>query len=272
MSIDVGAIKQRQKEMWTVGDFAAVALHIADVGEHLAERAGAAPGVALLDVATGTGNVSIPAAQAGAKVTGLDLTPKLLEDQRARAADAGVEVELIEGDAEELPFADSAFDVVTSCFGVMFAPRHEVAAAELRRVVRPGGRIAVAAWTPEGLNGGMFRTVASYMPPPPPDLKQPTLWGTEEHVRSLLAVAGARLSFERRSATFTAESAENWLAFNERTLGPTVLAKSALEAQGRYAELRRDLLALYEEANEADDGGFRVSAEYLTSVAEIPAA
>ena len=153
MSIDVSGIKQGQRTMWTAGDYPEVARRIESVGEYLAERAGAGPGIELLDVATGSGNVSIPAASAGAKVTGLDLTPKLLDAQRARAAAAGVEVELVEGDAEELPFADGSFDRVTSCFGVMFAPRHDVAAAELVRVARPGGRIVVAAWTPEGLVG-----------------------------------------------------------------------------------------------------------------------
>ena len=121
MSIDVGAFKQGQKAMWTAGDYPEIARRIATVGEYVAERAGAAPGVELLDVATGSGNVSVPAARSGAKVTGLDLTPKLLDAQRARAAAAGVEVELIEGDAEELPFAADSFDRVTSCFGVMFA-------------------------------------------------------------------------------------------------------------------------------------------------------
>jgi SAM-dependent methyltransferase len=270
MSIDVSGIKQGQRTMWTAGDYPEVARRIESVGEYVAERAGAGPGVELLDVATGSGNVSIPAAQAGAKVTGLDLTPKLLEAQRARAATAGVEVELVEGDAEELPFADGAFDRVTSCFGVMFAPRHDVAAAELVRVARPGGRIVVAAWTPDGFVGRNFRTSASYMPPPPPELKPPVMWGAEDHVRELFASSGAELSFELRNVTFTGESPELWLADDEQKLGPAVMAKAALEPQGRYDELREDMLALYKNVNEADDGSFRVESEYLVTVVDLP--
>src|SRR5208283_4800657 len=138
MSIDAGAIKQGQKMMWSVGDYPDLAKNIQAVADVLVERSGAAPGQDLLDVATGTGNVAIPAALAGARVTGLDLTPELLEVARRRASDAGVDVNFIEGDAEELPFEDDSFDRVTSCFGVIFAPRQAHAAGELARVARPG--------------------------------------------------------------------------------------------------------------------------------------
>jgi SAM-dependent methyltransferase len=271
MSLDVTGFKQGQKAMWTAGDYPEVARRIETVGRYLAERVGAAKGIELLDVATGSGNVSIPAAEAGATVTGLDLTPKLLEAQRARAQAAGVEIELIEGDAEELPFAEHSFDRVTSCFGVMFAPRQAVAARELIRVTRPGGRIGVAAWTPESLIGRSFRTSSAYLPPPPPELKPPVMWGVEQHVRNLFAGSGAELSFELRTVAFEGESAEAWLANDERVLGPAVMAKAALEQQGRYEELRSDMLALYEELNEADDGGFRIQAEYLVTLAQLPA-
>ena len=266
-SIDVSGIKQGQKAMWTAGDYPTVAKRIVEVGEYVASRAGAGPGVELLDVATGTGNVSIPAAQAGAHVTGLDLTPKLLDAQRERAAAAGVEIALVEGDAEELPFDGASFDAVTSCFGVMFAPRQALAAAELVRVARPGATIVVAAWTPDGFVGRTFRASAAYMPPPPPDLAPPAMWGDEEHVRGLFAGTGVSLEFERRSVTFAGESAEAWLADDERMLGPAVMAKAALEAQGRFEDLHRDMLALYEELNEAEDGSFRVASEYLVTVA-----
>jgi SAM-dependent methyltransferase len=270
MSIDVDGFKQGQKAMWTAGDYPQVARRIESVGEYLAERAGAASGVELLDVATGTGNVSIPAALAGAEVTGLDLTPKLLDAQRARAKEAGVEIELIEGDAEELPFGDGSFDRVTSCFGVMFAPRQAVAAGELVRVARPGARIVVAAWTPDSFVGRNFRAASAYMPTPPPELKPPVMWGDAGHVGGLFEASGAELSFELRKVTFAAESPQRWLEDDERMLGPAVMAKAALEAQGRYEDLRRDMVALYEELNEADDGSFRVQSEYLVTVAELP--
>lgn len=270
MSIDVSGIKQGQRMMWSAGDYPEVARRISSVAELIVERVGAAPGMQLLDVATGSGNVAIPAAQAGAEVTGLDLTPELLEAARRRAAEAGVEVRFIEGDAEELPFEADSFDRVTSCFGVMFAPRQEQAAMELTRVARPGAMIAVAAWTPEGLNGAMFRTVGSYMPPPPPGLDPPVKWGVEDHVRSLLEASGAELSFERHSVTFEHDSVESWIAYNERVLGPSVLAKAALEPQGRYQDLREELVKLYGAANEAEDGGFRAAAEYLLTLARMP--
>lgn len=270
MSTDLEGFKQGQRAMWSAGDYPQVARRIEPVGELVAQRAGAAPGVALLDVATGSGNVSIPAARAGARVTGLDLTPRLLEAQRERAAAEGVEVRLVEGDAERLPFADASFDSVTSCFGVMFAPRHEVAAGELVRVTRPGGRIVVAAWTPEGLVGRMFRMTAGYMPPPPPELAPPVMWGVEDHLRDLFDASGAQLSFERRTIDFAGESVEAWTERDERILGPALLAKQALEQQGRYGDLRSEMVALYEELNVAADGSFRAPAEYLLTIARLP--
>jgi SAM-dependent methyltransferase len=270
MSIDVGAIKEGQRRMWTVGDYPDIARSIASVGEAIVARAQAQPGVKLLDVATGAGNVAIPAALAGADVTGLDLTPKLLEVARERAAEVGAEVSFVEGDAEELPFEDDSFDRVTSCFGVMFAPRQEVAAAELARVARPGARIVVSAWTPEGLTGRMFKAVGSYMPAPPEGLKPPIAWGEERHVRSLFEPTGATLSFERLTVVFEHESPAAWLEYNERVLGPTILAKSALEPQGKWEDLHDELLELFTTADEGRDGAFRAPAEYLLTVAQMP--
>jgi SAM-dependent methyltransferase len=270
MSIDVGAIKDGQRRMWTVGDYAEISRSIQSAANAVVERAEVTAGERLLDVATGTGNVAVPAALAGAQVTGLDLTPKLLELARARAAEAGAEIEFVEGDAEDLPFDDRSFARVTSCFGVMFAPRQDVAVGELVRVAAPGARIVVAAWTPRGLTGQMFKTVGSYMPSPPPELKAPVMWGEEDHVRSLFAASGAEMSFELRTVTFEHESAEGWLGHNEARLGPMVLAKAALEPQGRWEELRGELVKLYTDGNEADDGSFRAQAEYLLTVAQLP--
>jgi hypothetical protein len=270
MSIDFSAVKEGQRKMWAAGDYPDIAKLIAGVAELVVERAGAGPGESLLDVATGSGNVAIPAAAAGASVTGLDLTPELLEVARRRAADAGVEVRFVEGDAEELPFENSSFDRVTSCFGVMFAPRQELAAGELARVARAGARIVFTAWTPEGLNGRMFKTVGSYMPAPPPELKPPVMWGNEDHVRSLFTNSGAELAFERHMVTFEYESPEGWFEYNERVLGPTIMAKAALEPQGKWQALKDELIALYTDGNEADDGTFRARAEYLLTVARMP--
>ena len=270
MSIDVGAIKQGQRAMWASGDYPQVARRIESVAELLSQRACAGPGVRMLDVATGSGNVALAGARAGAEVTGLDLTPELLEAARGRAADVGLDVQFVEGDAEELPFEDGSFEVVTSCFGVMFAPRHEQAAAELVRVTRPGGTIGVTAWTPDGLIGRTFKVTAPFLPPPPPELRLPVSWGTEEHIRELFAPSGAELSLERRTVTFADESAEAWFDRDERILGPAIMAKAALEPQGRYGELREAMLELYGSANEAEDGTFSVQAEYLLSVARMP--
>jgi SAM-dependent methyltransferase len=271
MDIDYDAMKVGQRKMWSTGDYPDIAKTIAPVADVVLERVGVEPGLELLDVATGTGNVAIPAAAAGAIVTGLDLTPQLLALARERAVKANVSVSWIEGDAEELPFASDSFDRVTSCFGVMFAPRQERSATELSRVARPGARVVFTAWTPEGLNGRMFKTVGAYMPAPPPELSSPLMWGTEGHVRALFDASGAELTFERRTVAFDHDSPESWVQYNERVLGPTIMAKAALEPQGRWEELRGELVELYRDANEAADGGFRVQAEYLLTVAQMPA-
>jgi SAM-dependent methyltransferase len=270
MSIDVEAIKQGQRAMWAMGDYPRIARRISSVGELLVERLGAGPGVELLDVATGAGNVAIPAARAGARVTGLDLTPELLAVARGRAQEEGLSIEFVEGDAEALPFAERSFDRVSSCFGVMFAPRQQEAAAELLRVTRPGGTVAVAAWTPGGLIGQMFALNSSFMPPPPPELQPPIMWGEEEHVRTLLGAPGVELEFERREVAFEHDSTEAIIAEDENALGPAMLARTALEPQGRYEELRTKLVELYERHNEARDGRFQARAEYLLTVARLP--
>lgn len=271
MSFDPSAIKRGQRMMWAQGDYAAISWPLEQAAALLIERSGPGPGVKMLDVATGTGNVAIPAAAAGASVTGLDITPELLEIARASAAERALEAEFIEGDAEQLPFEDGSFDLVTSSFGVMFAPQQQQAADELARVARPGARIAVAAWTPEGLNGTMFRTIASYTTPPPDGFQPPVMWGVEDHVTGLFAAAGAELSFERHAVSFTHDSPESWVECNERLLGPMIMAKAALEPRGLYEQLRAELIGLYSEANVAEDGTFAARAEYLLTLATLPA-
>ena len=257
------AIKDGQRTMWSAGDYAAVAERIEGASTDLVDHLGIGEGHEVLDVACGTGNATIPAARTGARVSGLDLTPKLLEIARERAASEGLEIDFVEGDAEQLPYEDGSFDRVMSVFGTMFAPDHARTAAELVRVCRPGGTIGVCAWTPEGVNGRMFMTVGKYMPPPPPGFTPPGLWGNEDHIRELFGPSGAEPEFERRFVTFEYDSTEEWMEFGESNLGPVVMAKAALEPQGEWEALRSDLVALYEEANEGTDGAMKVRAEYL---------
>ena len=271
MALDVEGFKQNQRRVWSAGDYPSVAHLIESAAEHLVRAADIESDQDVLDVATGSGNVALLAAAKGATVTGIDLTPELFVAARRRAGEAGVECEWIEGDAESLPFADDSFDRALSAFGTMFAPRHEVAAGELVRVTKPGGKVAVAAWTPEGTNGQMFKTVGSHMPPPPPELKPPSMWGDEEYMRSLFGPHGVELEFERGEVDFEDESIEAWLAFGEEKLGPMVMARAALAPQGKWDALRSDLQALYERENKATDGRFRVQPEYLVTVARVPA-
>jgi SAM-dependent methyltransferase len=222
-----------------------------------------ASGDDVLDVACGTGNATIPAAQRGAKVVGLDLTPELLKGGRAAAAEAGVEIDWIEGDAEALPFEDQSFDAVLSVFGAMFAPHHAVAAAEIARVLRPGGRMALANWTPDGNIGTFFATVGSHMPPPPEGFQPPPLWGTEDHVRGLFEGTGVELSFESAVVNYRFDSAEHVMDFFEHKFGPVVMAKAALEPEGKWEALRADLVAMYEGFGSTDEGDFRFPGQYL---------
>lgn len=256
-------ILDRQRAMWTEGDFPDMAKNIEGAAEVIVEAAGVTAGDDVLDVATGTGNAALIAARRGARVKGLDLTPKLLAVARERAAAEGADIEFVEGNAQELPYADAGFDRVTSVFGSMFAPDHAATAAELLRVTRPGGTIAVAAWTPQGLNGQMFAVQGKYMPPPP-GFQPPILWGLEDYARELFGGGEAR--FEHHTSPIDADSAEHWLSYCERVLGPIVLARAALEPQGKWEAARADLLALYEGANEATDGSYHADAEYLVTV------
>jgi ubiquinone/menaquinone biosynthesis C-methylase UbiE len=270
MALDAAEFKQRQRKVWSSGDFPDVATRIVPASQDLVDACEIGPGQDVLDVATGTGNAAILAAQRGARVTGLDLTPELFDAARRRIAEAGLEIELIEGDAEDLPFPDDSFDRVLSVFGVMFVPRHEVGAAELVRVCRPNGIIGVAAWTPEGTTGQMFKALSKYMPPPPPELKPPMLWGTEQHVRELFASSGADLEFERRIVEMEYESVESAVDYNERVLGPIVMLKTALEPEGKWDPVRQDLLELFESGSRVSDDGVIFEGEYLLSVARLP--
>jgi ubiquinone/menaquinone biosynthesis C-methylase UbiE len=248
------------KTMWGSGNYAAVAERISQAGELVIERSGLEPGMDLLDVACGTGNATIPAARAGARVTGLDFAPELLEIARERGSDAMVEVEWVEGDAQELPFEDASFDRVISTFGHMFAPDHRRTADEMRRVCRPDGRIAIACWTPEGKIGEMFRRIGAISPPPPDGFQPPTLWGTEEHVRELL---GDGVEFARHQVEWNAESIEGYADFMENSFGPLINAREQLGGD----VVHETYLDYLNDVNEADDGTMRFRGEYLVSVA-----
>lgn len=262
-------IKERQRAMWTAGDYPSIAERIEAASATVVSSVGVAEGDRLLDVATGSGNAALVAAALGAKVTGLDLTPKLLEVARKRALEAELQVEFVEGDAEDLPFEDSSFDRVVSVFGVMFAPDQQRAADELVRVCRPGGRIGICAWTPDGINGRLFAMLGSRLPPPPEGFMPPVLWGTEPRLRQLFAGSDAELSFEHRMAPFEDDSAETYLADYEDKLGPAIMAKKALEPAGEWGAARAELLAFYEDANEAGGDGFLVNAAYLETIVTL---
>jgi ubiquinone/menaquinone biosynthesis C-methylase UbiE len=265
MSVQLDEFKTRQRAVWDAGDFAAVAAFIADVGERVVERARVEAGLRVLDVACGTGNAALPAARAGADVTGLDLVPKLLDHGRKQAASEGLEVEWVEGDAEQLPFDDDSFDRVLSTFGHMFAPRHRQAADEMLRVCGKGGSIVTATWTPEGLVGKMFAATGEYMPPPPDYASPPILWGAEEHVREMFGAAS--FEFERHVTTIEWDSVETFADYFIDRFGPMVSAREMLG--DRFAELRERLLEIWRDANEATDGRMRISQEYLLSVVRL---
>ena len=241
------ALKAKHRALWALGDYTAVATEvIAALGPALVRAARVGPDDVVLDVAAGSGNVAIPAAQAGARVTASDLTPELLEAGRRLAAEQQVDIDWREADAEALPFADGAYDKVLSCVGVMFAPHHQVTADELVRVTRPGGTIALVNWTPEGFIGQMFATMRPYAPPPPPGAQPPPLWGNEEHVRSLFGDRVVDLVAERR--TLEVDRFADPVAFRDffkACYGPTIAAYRNIAADpDRVAALDRDLVEL----------------------------
>jgi SAM-dependent methyltransferase len=263
---DLGAVKQRQQQAWASGDFHAVAARITLVAEQLVDNADLRAGWRVLDVATGSGNAAIAAARLGCIVVGVDYVPSLLERGRERAAAEGLDVTLLEGDAEALPFPDRSFDAVTSVFGSMFAPDHEQAAAELLRVVRPGGTMALANWVPEGFIGELFRTVAAHVPPPA-GVRSPMLWGTENHLRELFGDGIASLAVTERTFTFRFGSAEEFVGFFRRWYGPTVKAFDALATGRARAALERDLVELARRHDRLGAGATAIPATYLEAVA-----
>lgn len=263
---DLKAVTQIQQGIWAKGDFAMVASLVNYVSEGLAEALAIVPGEGVLDVACGSGNGAIAAARRSwGGVVGADYVPALLERGRERAAAERLEVEFVEADAQDLPFDDASFDVTMSIFGAMFAPDQAKTAAELLRVTKPGGRIGMANWSPEGDVGEMFKTMAQHAPPPP-GVPSPLAWGTEDGVRDLFGDGVAGIDFERRISRQPFRSADHWIEFFRTYFGPTQTAYERVGAEGEDA-LTEDLRAFLDGANTAGDRALVLEAEYLQIIA-----
>ena len=267
MTVDMGALKSRLKTTWMAGDFHRIAQSYAPGAVEFVERLKIRPGMDVLDVACGTGNLAFPAARAGARVVGVDIAPNLLEQARSRAADEGLDIQFDEGDAEQLPYSDASFDLVMSMFGVMFAPRPELSAPELMRVCRRGGTIALANWTPTGFIGQMFKTIGAHVPPPA-NVPSPLKWGDEATIRERLTDV-EDLQLTRRPILFrfsmpVPDVVEFWRIF----YGPTNRAFEALAGSPeKQAALRADLEHLWTTHNRKQDGTTEVESEYLETIA-----
>lgn len=261
-------LKARHRTMWASGDYPGmVETFLLPLGPRLVEAAGIGPGMDVLDVAAGTGNASLPAAQRGANVTASDLTPELLEAGRHRAEAEGLELTWAEADAEHLPFEDESFDVVMSSIGVMFAPHHREAASELVRVCRPGGRIALLSWTPEGMIGFLFRTMGPFMPPPPPGAQPPPLWGGEAHLEELLGDRVDLRTRERGILDVTAFARPHDYADHFRArYGPTIVAEGNARRTGRGDEFTAAINDFTDEWNRGTPEQARFEMEYLIAV------
>ena len=261
-------LKTRHRAMWASGDYPSmVETFLLPLGPRLVDACDIRPGQRVLDVAAGTGNASIPAAQRGGDVVASDLTPELFEAGRARAKAAGVELEWVAADAEALPFEDASFDVVISSIGVMFAPYHQAAADELVRVCRPGGTIGLLSWTPEGQLGALFRMMGPFAPPPPPGAQPPPLWGGEEHLRGLLGDR-VELSLQERDVlevTAFARPRDYGEHFKAR-YGPTIGVRANAAKQGRADEFDAAFDAFCDEWNRGTGEQARFEMEYLVSV------
>lgn len=262
------AITQRTKATWMAGDFGVIARSYESGAAQFVDGLDIQPQTRVLDVACGTGNITIPMARARAQVTGFDIAPNWLEQAQSWARSEGLTVTLDEGNAEQMPYADASFDMVVSMFGAMFAPRADVTAAELLRVCRPGGRIVMANWTPDGFIGQMFKTFGKHVPPVP-GLPSPLLWGDEATVTDRLGGATAAVQCTQRTITlnFPVDPAGTVDCF--RTYyGPIVRGFAALSPEDQQA-LQRDLEALWTEHNRAQDGTTTVDSTYLEVVAVL---
>jgi SAM-dependent methyltransferase len=261
-------LKSRHRSMWASGDYPSmVETFLLPLGARLVEAAGIHQGQRVLDVAAGTGNASVPAAETGADVTASDLAPELLDAGRERAQAAGVELDWIPADAENLPFADGSYDVVMSSIGVMFAPHHQTSADELVRVTRPGGTIALLSWTPEGMLGHLFKTMGPFAPAPPPGAQPPPLWGSEEHLRGLFGGRVEWHTLERDLLEITAfRNPHDYAEHFKARYGPTIATRANAERNGRAEEFDAALDAFCDEWNLGTEDQARFEKEYLVAV------
>ncbi|HYI99872.1 MAG TPA: class I SAM-dependent methyltransferase [Thermoleophilaceae bacterium] len=261
-------LKTRHRAMWASGDYPSmVETFLLPLGPRLVEACGIEAGMKVLDVAAGTGNASIPAAERGAKVTASDLTPELLEAGRRHAESKGLELEWVTADAENLPFEDGSFDVVMSSIGAMFAPHHQDVADELVRVCRPGGTIGMLNWTPEGMIGALFRTMGPFAPPPPPGAQPPPLWGGEDHVRELFGDRVDWRMLERDMLEITAfEHPRDYGEHFKARYGPTIAARANAAKDGREGELDEALDRFCDEWNRGSEDDARFEKEYLLAI------
>ena len=262
-TIDLATIKGRQQVAWGSGDYAVVGTTLQIVGETLCEAVDLRSGQRVLDVAAGNGNATLAAARRFADVVSTDYVGTLLERGRERAAAEHLAVTFQEADAEALPFPDASFDTVLSTFGVMFTPNQEQAARELLRVCRPGGKIGLANWTPDGFIGQLFKTIGKYVPPAP-GVKSPSLCGTKAHLEAMFGPT-ATVSAQSRHFTFRYKSPSHWLEIFRGYYGPVLKAFAAIDAEARVA-LEKDLRALLDKANVAKDGTLVAPSEYLEVV------
>ncbi len=262
-AIDLAAVKARQQAAWASGDYAIVGTTLQIAGEMLCEAVDLRSNQRVLDVAAGNGNATLAAARRFADVVSTDYVGSLLVRGRERAAAERLPVSFQEADAENLSFADASFDVVLSTFGVMFAPNHERAASELLRVCRPGGKIGLANWTPDGFIGRLFKTIGQYVPPAP-GLNSPALWGTKAHLDTLFG-SKATVVVERKNFHFRYKSPRHWVEVFRGFYGPVVKAFAAIDPAAREA-LEADLYALLDDLNLATDGTLVVPSAYLEAV------
>ena len=261
---DLSALKARQQASWSAGDYSVVGTTLQIVGEELCEAIDLRAGERVLDVASGNGNAALAAARRFAEVTATDYVPALLERGRARAEASSLPIDFRVADAEALPFSAAAFDVVLSTFGVMFTADHRQAARELLRVTRPGGRIGMANWTPEGFIGRLFATIGKHVPPAP-GARSPSLWGTSAWLEAEFGAGAADIALTPRTYTFRYRSPEHWLDVFRTWYGPVLKAFGALDGAGQAA-LSHDILDLIGRFNRADDGTVVIPSEYLEIV------